>query len=204
MTVLEILKLASGYLDLDDELLPIFEGEETGSVSQNEGSQTDNTQNEETQNVEAQKDFTKMMLSLNSVLHELATTKFKPKKVLSYDCLGQTVINLSDIHANVIKIIRIFNKFGNVDFKIENDKVNFYSNVPVCIEFSYIPFVSTLNDKVNEFNFIGAKILAMGVVGEYYLLSGIFDDATYFKNEFLNGVDCCLNKNFHIKARRWE
>lgn len=185
MTVLEILQLASAYVDNYDRLEPIFEG------------------NADQVSSEVQTEFDKLLIALNGILHELATTKSKPSKVTIIVSHGDCEFPLSQIHSNLIKVNKVFSKNGKVKFSVADDKLCFNSNIPVCVDFSYIPMVSSINDKVNEFNFIGTRTIAMGVASEFFLLSGVLDDSAYYRKAFDDKVARAYKTFAFVKAKRW-
>lgn len=194
MTVIDILKVASEYLHLSDELSVFFDIETnlvTDSISD-----------------DVQKKFDKLLLAFNNTINEIATTKFPPKSTFVYfSSLGQNTVNLStETGKEINKVLKIYsNARKNIVFAQVEDEVVFNSDGGyVFIVYSFLPKIYKADDSLDIFYTLGTRLLALGVASEYLYLSEIYDDSERLRNEFEEGLAKVIQESLKIKARRWE
>ncbi len=189
MTVLELLKIASNYLAIDKELSVFFD------ESSDASSATD----------EAKAKFSKLLLSFNNIINEIALSKMPPTKVIAVASnLGTNEVDLSDKGCNKIKSVRTKNGEA-LTFLQSGSNVVFDSlyGGKVYIEFSYIPSIYKADDNLDIFQNIGKRLLAIGIASEYYYLDEIFDDAKLLREEFEKGLQSVCSKNKSMPRREF-
>ncbi len=189
MTVLELLKIASSYLAIDKELEIFFD--ETSDTT----SATD----------EAKAKFSKLLLSFNNIINEIALSKLPPTKIVEVTSnLGTNEIDLSDKGCN--KILSVRTKNGEaLTFLQSGSSVVFDSlyGGKVYVEMSYIPAIYKADDNLDIFQNIGKRLLAIGIASEYYYLEEIFDDARLLREEFEKGLKSICSKNKSMPRREF-
>ncbi len=188
MKVKEILTDVATYLNMPDLLeTTLFDGSKTAT--------------DEQKNII---DF--LIKCCNLVVNQIATEyyTFKDKKKVS-STNGK--INYSSISFYpIVDIIKV--KRGGVDVKYVCHST--YLEVPVGeieVEFAFTPSPATMvSSNIELYNYkINPRVIAYGVVAEYYYINGIYDDATIWDNRFktsLNGI-VRPKKDVIIKSRLW-
>ena len=114
-------------------------------------------------------------------------------------------IALEQLNQKIVKIISVCDVEGKyVDFSV--DKFYVIANVAKCtVEYHYLPKNYGLEDKIgySEKDISGTN-LAYGVVAEYCITQGLFEQAVMHHKRYVDAVaEICLPKNKKIKARSW-
>ena len=176
MTVLEILKIASNYLNLEEEFEPFFESSSQG-----------NAISEQTQ-----AKYNKLLLAFNNIISEIAMTKYPLIKVAQVNAIsGENQIGLILDLSDVGKVIKVSTKDGQpLVFLQTNDKIVFKTQASgvVYIEYCAIPKIYKADDDLNEFNSLDKRVIALGIAGEYLYLNEIYDDSEVFRKEYEKGL----------------
>ena len=193
MKVVEILKVASNYLNIYDELSMYFE--------ENADPQTLNASED------TKKKFDTLMLALNNTINELALTKFQIKE--TYVLLGpeeHTSIKLESLTGNKInKVLRVYDEnLEDIIFAEVGETIIFNSHgKKVFIDYTIIPPKLELNDEIKAFYNVGTRIIALGVASEYLNLCEIYDDAERLAGYYTDGLSNTMQQGTTIKTKRW-
>lgn len=193
MKVVEILKVASNYLNIYDDLSMYFE--------ENADPQTINVSED------VKKRFDTLMLALNNTINELALTKFQIKE--TYVLLGpkgHTSIKLESLTGNKInKVLRVYDEnLEDIVFAEVGETIIFNSHgKKVFIDYTIIPPTLELNDEIKAFYNVGTRIIALGVASEYLNLCEIYDDAERLAGYYTDGLSNTMQQGTTIKTKRW-
>lgn len=193
MKVVEILKVASNYLNIYDDLSIYFE--------ENADPQTLNASED------TKKKFDTLMLALNNTINELALTKFQIKE--TYVLLGSkahTSIKLESLTGNKInKVLRVYDEnLEDIVFAEVGETIIFNSHgKKVFIDYTIIPPKLELNDEIKAFYNVGTRIIALGVASEYLNLCEIYDDAERLAGYYTDGLSNTMQQGTTIKTKRW-
>ena len=193
MKVVEILKVASNYLNIYDDLSMYFE--------ENADLQTLNASED------TKKKFDTLMLALNNTINELALTKFQIKE--TYVLLGpkgHTSIKLESLTGNKInKVLRVYDEnLEDILFAEVGETIIFNSHgKKVFIDYTIIPPKLELNDEIKAFYNVGTRIIALGVASEYLNLCEIYDDAERLAGYYTDGLSNTMQQGTTIKTKRW-
>ena len=193
MKVVEILKVASNYLNIYDDLSMYFE--------ENADPQTLNASED------TKKKFDTLMLALNNTINELALTKFQIKE--TYVLLGfqgHTSIKLESLTGNKInKVLRVYDEnLEDIVFAEVGETIIFNSHgKKVFIDYTIIPPKLELNDEIKAFYNVGTRIIALGVASEYLNLCEIYDDAERLAGYYTDGLSNTMQQGTTIKTKRW-
>ncbi len=186
MTVLDILKTASIYLNIDDTLSPIF----------SEAEQVPD---------EATSLFDRLLCAFNSMAGYIFATHFDiiSDSDVTFDENG--VADMSSLLHSVKSVKSVKCRGRSVDYKVEGDRIVSKKNMTATITYSYLPEDFDADD---DFDFalpVDIGTLAIGVAWFYSLSLAIYDDAESFKEQFLENIHK-MSKPTHrrICQRRWE
>ncbi len=112
---------------------------------------------------------------------------------------------LNQLNDKIVKIVAVYDINGNpIDFTVDNHYVN--AQITKCtVEFLYLPKNYGLEDNVGySEKDISATTLAYGVVAEYCITQGLFEQAVMHHKRYVDAVaEICMPKNKKIKARSW-
>ncbi len=192
MKVVDILKVASNYLNIVDELSVCFEdNNETVTLP-----------------TDTQKKLNRLLLSLNNVVNELFLTKFTLRETYQVSSsFGQMNVNLKEKTGKTInKILRVYNVYDeDLVFADVDGEVYFKGNGgKIFIDYTFVPPILSLNDDVKYLNGISSRILALGVASEYLNLNEIYDDAENFREQFESGLSSTLQGTVgKMPIKRW-
>lgn len=193
MKVVEILKVASNYLNIYDDLSMYFE--------ENADLQTLNASED------TKKKFDTFMLALNNTINELALTKFQIKETYVLSGLeGHTSIKLESLTGNKInKVLRVYDEnLEDIVFAEVGETIIFNSHgKKVFIDYTIIPPKLELNDEIKAFYNVGTRIIALGVASEYLNLCEIYDDAERLAGYYTDGLSNTMQQGTTIKTKRW-
>lgn len=184
MTVLEVLKMVSLYLNLYDNFQPLFNGEEL--------SQEDNLE------------FQKILSGINLTAKSLSG--IYKLKVCEEILLSDNSFNLSLLQKPLSKICCLKNQFGKKqNFNVINNtlKTNFCGKA--IIEYFYLPpTVQTVEDIIEINNCVSLKTFCMGVISEYCYINNLFDDAFVWEERFNKSLNTkFLSSVFSMPSKRW-
>lgn len=113
-------------------------------------------------------------------------------------------INFETLSKKMISIFQVKNRFGiNLKFKIFPNYVEVYGCAKTII-YSYFPDELSLQDDVQMFCGLCARVYAYGVASEYLLICGN-DDAEIWENRFKDSLFVLSRKKGEhiLPKRRW-
>ncbi|MBQ7977221.1 MAG: hypothetical protein IJ301_01290 [Clostridia bacterium] len=188
MTVAEVLKLAVLYMGEPDlEKTTTLGGTETPSEQQTEK-------------------LNRLLTCVNDTVQTLALMYFPLKKEESVENpSGQ--VNFSNLTRKVCDIVKIIDKHGfDADFTsfptyfetIKGKLRVIYNFIPEYV-YNFTDSIEIAMDKVN------LRLVALGVVSRYFLISGMYTDAQAWENMFERAILVAqgTRKSKTIKKRRW-
>ncbi len=185
MTVKEILKLVCEFVG-EKELMTKLQAEVL-SVNQHEQEKLDC-----------------MVRCFNLVNQEIASD-YLPFLAREEVKINGSILNFSDLKKVVINIYEIKNKFGmNLNFKLFPNFVEISGKAKTVV-YSFLPDELSLNDTVEKYCGLSARVYAYGVASEYLLIDGVGEDAEIWENRFKDSLFVLSRKkNEHILPnRRW-
>jgi len=191
MTVLELLKNASFYLNLDTEFAPYFD--ESSTVTP-----TDETQRE----------WEKMLRAFNSLIKSIATERIpvtKEEEIL-FDCDGEFL--LSTLTEKFHSLQTITGYSGFVFASLTNDgklKANYVG--PAVMKYAYVPEDFTTEDDISVFDgVLNDLVFSYGIAYVYCEMSALYDDAEMWKEKFVSAINDCMSgvvRDRVMRVRRW-
>jgi hypothetical protein len=103
-------------------------------------------------------------------------------------------------------LIKSVNYLNGVEANCSINPVSIYVNKPVKVTYAYACDEKTLND-ISDFTAtkISKRVLAYGVVVEYSLIKGMYEQAVTWRDKYRESLQSCLGvkKSRKIKARKW-
>ncbi len=116
-------------------------------------------------------------------------------------------INYSALEKTPIEIKSVYRSVNKVFYQVFPTYIELNSNDEVTVEYVYKH--EEAQDLSNDFN-VGDKVftprvIAEGVTAEYYLISGLYEDALLWRDRYLKSLSQCLMKRRvgKIKPRGW-
>ncbi|MBO5926528.1 MAG: hypothetical protein J6Q38_03095 [Clostridia bacterium] len=141
----------------------------------------------------------------NIVQEEIASFSFRFKAVETISPLTNGVIKYSQFKYNPLAIISVKDENGRkLDAKILPSDI--LVDRTAVIEYYYLPYEKTIED---ESDFTGTVIqkrtLAYGVVTEYCLIKGAYEEASMWHDKYVNALKEALynTKAKRVKGRLW-
>ncbi len=191
MTVLEILKNASYYLNLDVEFAPYFE--ETPTITPSE---------------ETAREWEKMLKSFNLLLKSIATGRIALTKEEEIVFNAKGEFSLSGLDQKFHDVQRIVGYNGLVFASKTNDgklKANYVG--PAMLNYSFVPEDLKTTDDVQFFDgVIDELVFSYGVCYVYCEMCSLFDDAQMWQEKFENAINDCMRRGMQqkiMRVRRW-
>ena len=181
MKALDILEIASKYLNLREELDCFF----------NEDSQ-------DTPTTEKTNIFNNLLDALNMAIKEIAI-EYKP---LSFE---DNKFEFSNLTKDAYKIGEIRDSDRRYKFNLIDGYIVIDGNGPKTIKYLFIPEDVESTDDIDCFNSLYEKVLALGVCKEYYYLNNIFDEAAIWEEKYNKSLENCLRGlgSHSLPERRW-
>ena len=195
MTVREVLVKASDYLQLNDVKEYVL------LVIENEKMETANAYelDEETQS-----QINILVDCLNNVLIDIATNYILLKKQETISVVDN-VFNCQLLEKPIYKVLKVFDLCGDIEFQFLDNYLA-CKNGTCAIKYAYYPSEVYFISDVNTFDGkVSLLTFAYGIVREYCLFKGDYEQASMWDQKFQNNL---LNsarkiKNVTIKRRRW-
>ena len=113
-------------------------------------------------------------------------------------------VTFSNLEKTPIGIIGAFDRFGNkIEYSLSPYGLTTNGVIIKKLAYSYSPNNYDLSDTIGNFEKrVSAIVLAYGVVAEYCLVRGKFEEATMWHQRYVDGVDNVIKpKNATIKGR---
>lgn len=186
MKVKDILESVCLYLDLTEELEPVFNG---GSLSE-----------------EVENEYKKLILAINLTTQELCYKAMPLTTIEKVVTLDKTII-IKDLTKKAINIVQVKNNQNKKQkFKIVDDKIVLNNQGTFEVTYNYLlNSVSSCEDEIDLNFYLSLKTFVYGVVSEYYNINGLFEESKVFHEKFLTAIKQSLkqNKCFTLPKRRW-
>ncbi|NCB48253.1 MAG: hypothetical protein EOM55_01290 [Clostridia bacterium] len=190
MTVLELLKNASFYLNLDDEFAPYFD---SSSVTPND---------------ETKREWGKMLCAFNSLIKSIATERIPLTKEeeIAFDCNGEFLLNTLAEKFHSIQTITGYSGF--VFASSSNDgKLKSNYKGPAVLKYAYVPADFVVEDEVSVFDgVLNDLVYSYGIAYIYCEMYALYDDAQMWKEKFEKAINDCMSgvvRERVMRVRRW-
>ena len=138
------------------------------------------------------------------VVDELSRT-YLPLTKMEKVTFESGMFDYANFEEKVVSIIAVYDLNGKkVDFV--SDALQVLANVGTCVvEYEYLPKTHGLDDDIGySEKEISATVLSYGVVAEYCITQGLFDEAVMHHKRYVDAIaELCLPKNKMIKSRSW-
>ena len=115
------------------------------------------------------------------------------------------ILNYADLDKTIINVYAVKGTFNrNVKYKAYTNYIQIFGKAK-SITYSYLPDKSELDDDVEFFNGLSARIYAYGIASEYLLCDGLSEDAEIWEERFKESLFVLSRKRSELKlpARRW-
>lgn len=152
-----------------------------------------------------QKEIIRLVNCLNLILDEIACDYFPLLKTESIIPEDNYKINIASLSKDLLKIYKLTNKYGkNIAYKLFPE----YIYCPCSfaeITYSYKPEKVNLLTDLKEFSFLSERTIAYGVITEYLILCGQYDEASFWEKRYKDSLLSTYRKRSDIivKSRRW-
>ena len=186
MTVKDILKTASTLLNRND-IKKYISGDAVDEY------------------IQVEEDFKLLLDCFNLVEEEVATDYYRLKTTQTFT-VANGVIECKDFDKNVLAVLSVKNLNGNaVNAEIKPDGI--YTKEPiVVVDYTYVPSTKTIDDNSSfKGTPITKRALAYGVITEFCLIKGDYEEAVMWHKKYVNSLTSCLSmkKVKKIKERIW-
>lgn len=149
-------------------------------------------------------EITSIIKCINMIISEIASDYIPIKMVekvqavngsISYDTLSKRLINLKKVSKNGTKI----------KAKMYPSEILIDESGLVEVEYCYIPSEVGLGDSVELLPQVTLMLLTNGVLGEYCLLSGRYEDSMFYDKRYreMLKVASRVTKEIKLKPGRW-
>lgn len=140
---------------------------------------------------------------LNFVLNEVAT-EYCPLIFKEEISTSDGQFDLTSLSKTIAYVKSLKSKNGSeLKYKIYGDKLSFFEGNAV-IEYCYVPEEVSVDGEIELT--IPARVIAYGVLREYYLLKDMPTEASFFEERFKNSLVVFARKKSEIKMpkRIWK
>ncbi|MCQ2387234.1 MAG: hypothetical protein MJ066_02160 [Clostridia bacterium] len=157
--------------------------------------------------------FSVLLSIRNNVIDILKMTSFVISEIASSyipmvkeDVISvpNTEVSFAHLSEKIVKIIDVQKGGESIKYKAEVDRIKASRKIDKII-YQFMPGDYKINQKVNGFtSTLFDSDIAMGVLAEYYLKIGKFDEASLFRNRFLYVLERAKKLNStRIGDRAW-
>ena len=205
MTVLDILKTASIYLNLDGTLDPVFAERDYQTWDNENGIWTGHDSYSVEAYFEEEGIFAKLLTSFNEMVGYICANHFDiiDRRDITFDADG--CYDLSLLPYRLKKVISIISGGKVLKYQYLGNIVSSLPLATATIVYSFLPEELTEHDDFDFASKVDIGTLALGVAWFYSLNCAIYDDAELFKEQFLTNIgNISPVRNAHIRQRRWE
>lgn len=141
---------------------------------------------------------------INLVVGELSATYIplkKEEKIKTSD--GK--IKYSDLTENAVKILAVYDEYGEKKECAATAEYIMTGDGEFTVVYAYAPPNLGIGDETGySERDVSTTVLSYGVIAEYCLTQGRFDEATFWRKRYSDGIDCfCLPQNSRTKRRGW-
>lgn len=185
--VSDVLEIACDILDLEEVYAFVL----------------DNTIND----LKAEKEAKLLLKCFNLVYSELMTEYVPLKHKEKVFIRNNGVLNVGLLSKDLYKVIRVLDRFNNsVPFEVFKNEITLdYGSGECEIEYSYLDKKKNFSDLIEYENYPTKRVIAYGVVAEYLLITGVYDEASLWNSRFKQSLKNEIRRarETRIKARRY-
>jgi len=200
MRVKDILKLAMEFVG-EWQLLQKLERQDLQNLQNKDGSDAEAVI--EFNAVEQDK-LKKFVSCFNMVNQEIAGD-YLPFLTKENVETSNGMILFSDLSKQVINIYEVKDRFGfNLEFKVLSNFVETKKSAKTVV-YSFLPKDLQIDDKIEYFNGLSARVYAYGVASEFLLVSGLSSDAEIWEERFKESLFVLSRKRgeHRLPKRDW-
>lgn len=186
MKVKDILKLALEFVG-EKELCGKFEQESTESLNENEMKKL------------------KVMLSCFNMVNQEIASDYLPFLTKENVDASNGGILFSSLSKRVVNIYEVKDRFGfNLKFRVISNFVETKKSAKSVV-YSFLPEEMSLEDEVEFFNGLSARVYAYGVASEVLLVSGLSGDAEIWEERYKESLFILSRKRgeHRLPKRSW-
>ncbi|MBE7076138.1 MAG: hypothetical protein E7375_03650 [Clostridiales bacterium] len=117
----------------------------------------------------------------------------------------KSTIDFLDLSKRVVNVYEIRDKFGkNLRFRNFSNYIEVFGKAKTIV-YSYLPNNFAVEDEVEMYNGLSARVYAYGVASEYLLVDGLSEDAAIWENRFKDSLFVLSRKRGEhlMPKRRW-
>lgn len=186
MTVKDIIKLVCDFVG-EKEILKKLNSVETLNMSEREQEKLD-----------------LMTRCFNLVNQEIASDylPFLTKETIDVE---NSILNFYDLSKTVVNVYEVRNKFGvNLKFTVYPNYIEINGKAK-SIVYSFLPDDLGIDDEIEFFNGLSARVYAYGVASEFLLIDGLGEDAETWEERFKESLFVLSRKRGEhvLPKRRW-
>lgn len=145
-----------------------------------------------------------LLLCLNNCLDEIAA-EYLPsvvtQKVKSYGkCISY--LTFSD---DIADVIYVKNDNGKVNFSVDEQGINVEEDGTFTVGYTVRKAAVKANETLKLPLRVTVRMLCYGIIAEYYLISGMYEDAVTWDKRFKDSLAACSygRKEHRVRQRRW-
>lgn len=119
--------------------------------------------------------------------------------------VDKSTIDFLDLSKRVVNVYEIRDKFGkNLRFRNFSNYIEVFGKAKTIV-YSYLPNNFAVEDEVEMYNGLSARVYAYGVASEYLLVDGLSEDAAIWENRFKDSLFVLSRKRGEhlMPKRRW-
>ena len=139
---------------------------------------------------------------LNLVVSELASDYVEVRKIdsvsvlnkmVSYDVFSERLINVKTVSDN---------SGNNVKYRLYPNHLMVDAENDVSVEYCYLPVAVELDDEVNLSPRITELLIINGVLGEYCMINGRYEDSMLYDKRYREMIKLAVKPTREIKLKR--
>ena len=140
----------------------------------------------------------------NLSLAEIATD-YVPLVVTEMVTVADGFLSFSNLSKNILDVVRITCKGMEIKFKFRPNGLVLPSG-RYQIEYRYLPNATNFEDEIEyKIALISARIVAYGAIAEYFIISGLQDEAVLWDGRYRMALlNASTKTEKKIKRRRWS
>ena len=146
----------------------------------------------------------RMVRCFNLVNQEIASDylPFLTKEEVDVE---NSILNFSELKKKVFNIFEVKNKFGvKLNFKVISNYIEISGKAKTVV-YSFFPDELDIEDEVELYCGLSARVYAYGIASEYLLIDGVSEDAEIWENRFKESLFLLSRKHGEhiLPKRRW-
>ena len=119
--------------------------------------------------------------------------------------VNNSILNFSELEKTIINVYELKGSFNiNVHYKEYPSYLEIHGHAKKIV-YSYLPEDAELNDDIEFFNGLTARVYAYGMASEYLLCDGLSEDAEIWEERFKESLFVLARKRSEVRLprRRW-